>query len=113
MACIVLLSIVAGGLHGTREATINHWDTFHARFPNAKPMFWNPKVSWTRPQYLGYKFDFYHMGESLKQWCLIGIGFLVAFGIQPMWKYILSLATSFVTYSLGNYLVEMVVKNKK
>lgn len=108
---IVALSFIAGALHGTREATINHWTAFQARFPHVNPMFWNPALSWLRPQYLGYKFDFYHMGESMKQWCLIGIGFLIAFGtIRPMWQYILGLTFSFGAYILGNYLVEVMVK---
>ena len=97
------LCFVSGATWGLHEATAHHWGSFHARFPNANPKFWNPAISWETKEYLGYKFDAKHLLTSTTQITGFGAGIFIGIGERrPFWHYALDVGISFGAYTLGN-----------
>lgn len=114
-----LLLILAGALHGLRETLVTHYSRFSKKFPNSNPEFWNPTVSWAVTKtILGYKFDAYHVFESLKQLALIFAGYSLRYAQVEEFEnffnlsilnYLINLGVlliwGFVFYSIGNIIV--------
>jgi hypothetical protein len=41
------LVVIAGASKGFNETLMFHWKIFHKKFPNARPQWYNPAISWT------------------------------------------------------------------
>jgi len=121
------LLILAGALHGLRETLVTHYGRFDIKFPDTNPEFWNPTVSWAVTKtILGYKFDAYHIFESLKQLVLIFAGYFLRnarieefenFSNSGAINYLINLGVlliwGFVFYSGGNILIYDIIFPKE
>ena len=110
------LSFISGASWGLHESTAHHWDKFHNRFPNAKPKFWNPEISW-KNKYIDWPenqrrslvpiffTDAKHMLASTTQVSLFCAGITVTIGKKRPWQhYAFDSILSFASYSIGNYI---------
>lgn len=98
------MSFLAGAAWGTHEATMHHWPEVARKYPNLNPKFWNPAISHTMPEVMGYKFDAKHLLASGNQVLLFGAGLTITIGERrPGWHHLADIGISAVAYSLGNF----------
>ena len=115
------LSLLSGATWGLHEATSHHWNAFNAKFPHCNGQFWNPEISWRnkyiqgnpdlgRKKFLGVNTpvqftDAKHLLATSNQVFGFAAGISITIGKKVGWKqYALRIGSSFVAYSLGNYL---------
>jgi len=108
------LAAVAGTAHGFNQVISHH---YHAGFkrvhPNADDYFFNPALSWRRKPVFGYKFDAYHISNSVAQISAFGSGYYAIKDFKKPWKVGINFALCFVSYSLTNYVIYDVVYKQK
>ncbi len=121
-------AFVAGGSDGLNQTLIHHYDRFEAKFPNANPQYWNPKISWTNkykngdenqgPAYFGSRTflvattDAYHLTRAVNRASLVSAGLTLSLNFNSKRKLShrlidlgIGLGTSYIAHSIGFELV--------
>jgi len=114
-------AFASGAAWGLHEKTAHHWNEFHATFPNANPLVWNPDESWRAkynnndPEQGRVKWgpfnkpvqltDAKHALATITQAGMLSAGMCVTIGEKrPWWHYALDLTLVSLSRSAGNYL---------
>lgn len=107
-------SFVGGASHGFNQTIAHHYYAFNRNFPNADERFWNPAISHNNASSLfGYKYDAYHLSNSLTQTSVFTAGCFSYPLIKGHLRDLpLVLIVNFVAYSVGNYVVYDVIFHK-
>ena len=104
-------SFLGGASHGFNQTIAHHYGRFERTFPGANENFWDPNVSCnTASSLFGYKYDAYHLSNSLTQTSVFAAGcFTFPIAKKDLRDLPLALVVNFVSYSVGNYIVYDVI----